>query len=136
LIPAFRSRGISAGLAYALIVFLSGFAFGAVRVLLVVPRLGETGAVLLEAPFMLFISWKVSLWCIARFTVDRHPATRALMGGIAFAVLMIAEFGVGAVVFGRSVQEQIIGYGSVPGIIGLAAQVCFATLPTLQIRRA
>jgi hypothetical protein len=130
-----RGRFISAGCAYALIVYFFGFAFGTVRVLLVVPRLGETLAVLLEAPFILFISWKVARWSIARFSVDNHPAARTLMGGVAFAVLMIAEFGVAAVVFGRSVQEQVYAYGSVPGIIGLAAQVCFATFPALQIRR-
>ena len=124
-----------AGCAYALIVYLFGFAFGTVRVLLVVPRLGETIAVLLETPFILLVSWKISHWTVARFAVDNRPAARLLMGGVAFAVLMLAEFGVAIVAFGRSVQEQIFAYGSVPGIIGLAAQVCFATFPVLQLRR-
>jgi len=131
-----RGRAVTAGCVYALVVYLFGFAFGAVRVFLVVPRLGATVAVLLEAPIILLVSWKVSRWSIARFAVDSHPAARASMGGVAFAVLMMAEFGIAGVVFGRSVAEQFAAYRSVPGIIGLAAQICFAALPLMQLRRS
>jgi len=68
--------------------------------------------------------------------VDNHLAARTLMRGIPFAVLMIAEFGVAVVVFGKSVPEQRAAYGSVPGIIGLAGQVCFAPLSVLQNHRS
>ena len=51
-----------AGCLYALIVFVVGFVFGAVRVLLIAPRLGETAAVSIEAPFMLAASWNLSRW--------------------------------------------------------------------------
>jgi hypothetical protein len=39
-----------AGALYAIIVFLIGFILGSIRVLLVAPRLGETIAVIIEAP--------------------------------------------------------------------------------------
>jgi hypothetical protein len=45
------AAGISAGVIYALIVFLIGFMFGAVRILLLIPHLGETLSVSVEAPF-------------------------------------------------------------------------------------
>jgi len=51
-----QGRFVSAGCVYALVVFMFGFAFGAVRILLVVPRLGETVAALLELPFILLVS--------------------------------------------------------------------------------
>ena len=58
------ATAIRAGVIYALIVFLIGFIFGAVRVLLLAPHLGETLAVSLEAPVMLIASWFVSRWCL------------------------------------------------------------------------
>jgi hypothetical protein len=42
-----------AGVLYALAAFLIGFVIGAIRVTLIVPRLGETAAVCLEAPICL-----------------------------------------------------------------------------------
>jgi len=127
-----RGQIISAGCVYALIVFLIGFVFGTVRVLLVAPRLSETVAVLLETPFILLVSWKVSTWSISRFAVGDDLAARTAMGCVAFAVLMIAEFGVAGFVSGRSLAEQLVVYESIPGIIGLAGQVSFAALPILQ----
>jgi len=50
------NRAVEAGVIYALIVFLCGFALGALRVLLIVPRIGETAAVSLEAPLILTAS--------------------------------------------------------------------------------
>ena len=55
---------IRAEVAYGLIVFLIGFVFGSIRVLLLAPHLGETGAVSLETPIMLAASWFVWCWCV------------------------------------------------------------------------
>ena len=60
-----------AGALYAIIVFLIGFILGTIRVLLVAPRLGETTAVILEAPMMLAASWFVCRWCVDRLDVRR-----------------------------------------------------------------
>ncbi|ALL70161.1 hypothetical protein K788_0001490 (plasmid) [Paraburkholderia caribensis MBA4] len=46
-----------------------GFALGTIRVLLLVPCLGETAAVSLEAPFMLAASWNLSRWSAKRHDV-------------------------------------------------------------------
>ena len=47
---------------------------------------------------------------------------------------MSAEVGLGAV-FGRSMADQLVVYGSLAGAIGLAAQVIFALFPVIQIWR-
>jgi hypothetical protein len=52
-------RAIEAGALYATMVFLMGFILGTIRVLLLVPRLGETIAVIVEAPIALAASWFV-----------------------------------------------------------------------------
>jgi hypothetical protein len=95
-----------------------GFIFGTIRVLLLVPRLGETTAVIVEAPIMLAASWFVCRWCVDRLNVMRTVPARSLMGLVAFVVLMSAEVGLGAV-FGRSLVDQLTTYGSLAGAIGL-----------------
>jgi hypothetical protein len=54
------------------------------------------------------------------------------MGLVAFLVLMSAEFGLGTVL-GRSLVDQLAIYKSLPGAIGLAAQVIFAMFPVIQV---
>ena len=63
------AAAISAGVIYALLVFLIGTIFGTVRVLLLIPHLGEIIAVSLEAPIMLAASWVVCRWCLDRLDV-------------------------------------------------------------------
>lgn len=111
------------------------FGLGSLRVTLIVSRLGEMDAVLLETPIMLAVSWMASHWSAARFQVPTHAAARFLMGSIAFGVLMLAELGVSVVVFGRSAAQHFASYRSVAGVIGLAAQIALAGFPFVQARR-
>ena len=127
-------RATKAGGLYAIIVFLIGFILGTIRVLLVAPRLGETTAVIIEAPIMLAASWFVCRWCVDRLHVTRNVPARSLMGFVAFLVLMSAEIGLGAVL-GRSLVDQLAAYGSPAGAIGLGAQMIFVMFPVIQIQR-
>src|SRR5579872_2808594 len=67
LMPRFNE--IAAGGAYALLTFITEFVLGAVRVMLVVPHVGTTLAVALEAPMMLIVSWYLSRWSVKSFSV-------------------------------------------------------------------
>jgi hypothetical protein len=127
-------RATEAGALYAIIVFLIGFIVGTIRVLLLAPRLGETTAVIVEAPIKLAASWFVCRWCVDRVNVRRTVPVGSLMGLVAFVVLMSAEVGLGAVL-GRSLGDQLAAYGSLAGGIGLAAQVIFAIFPVTQVWR-
>jgi hypothetical protein len=127
-------RATKAGALYAIIVFLIGFIFGTIRVLLVAPRVGETTAVIIEAPIILAASWLLCRWCVDRLDVTATVPTRSLMGLVAFLVLMLAEVGLGAVL-GRSLADQLANYGSPAGAIGLAAQMIFGAFPVIQVRR-
>ena len=80
-----------AGALYAIIVLLNGFIVGTIRVLLLVPGVGETTAVIVEAPIMLAASWFVCHWCVDRLSVRRTVPAGSLMGLVAFLVLMSAE---------------------------------------------
>jgi hypothetical protein len=135
----FRGRlglptSIVAGLLYATAVFLVGFAAGAIRVLLVVPRLGETVAALVEAPVMLFVSWKLCAWSTRRLEMARDIGARSLMGTVALATLLTAEVGVSVLAFHRTIADHFAAYGTPAGLVGLAAQVLFASFPLIEER--
>lgn len=121
-----------AGMAYTAGVFAFAFAVGTIRVTLVAPRLGTLLAVVLEAPIVLAVSWRVSSWCTRRFNVSRDSRARILMGAVAFSILMLLEMGFSVLVFGATIDRYLAKYASTAGVIGLAMQVCFATLPWVQ----
>jgi len=120
-------------LAYFAAVFALGFGLGAVRVLLLEPRIGALGAVACELPVMLAASW-----LLAR-RLTRPPAlaparARLAMGALAFALLIGAEFALGVWGFGRSPAQWLGALGSPPGALGLAGQVLFGLMPLIARR--
>lgn len=126
---------IEAGCVYALTVFTIGFALGTIRVLLLVPRLGATTAVLLEVPLMLAVSWKMSRRSAKNFGLLSDANAALLMGAIAFVILIFAELGTAMLFFHCTVGQYLASFWSAPGAIGLAAQFCFASFPFLQANR-
>ena len=125
-------RAALAGLAYFGVVFAAGFALGTLRVLVLAPRLGEIAAVLLELPIILAMSWVACRWLVTRFDVPKMLSARLVMGGVALAVLLVAEIGVSAFGFGRSLSAHLEQYRRLPALIGLAGQVAFALFPIIQ----
>jgi hypothetical protein len=124
--------GVKAGLCYFAIVFAAGFVLGMLRVLIVIPRIGELAAVLAELPVMLAISWLACGWLVKRFAVPARMPDRLAMGAIAFALLMAAELALSVYVFHRSPAAYVASYLSAPGAIGLAGQIAFALFPLLR----
>src|SRR4051812_22335794 len=100
-------RSLSAGTAYFALVFALGFILGTIRALLIAPRLGEAGVVLLELPIMLLASWIACGWVIRRLRVNPAFAARLTMGATAFVLLMLAELGVSVFAFGRTPAEHL-----------------------------
>lgn len=123
-----------AGIAYTLVVFVFAFVVGTIRVTLIAPRLGALLAVILEGPIVLGVSWRVSRWCNRHFKVSCDPRVRVLMGSVAFSLLMLLELGVSVLAFGESLDHYFAKYASAPGVIGLAMQGGFATIPWVQCR--
>lgn len=127
---------VKAGLVYFALVFVVGFALGTIRVLFLIPAVGETPAVLVETPIMLTISWIVCRLIVRRFAVPPVIRDRAVMGGFAFALLMIAEIAVAWLLGRRSVSAYLAHYVTLAGAIGLAGQLAFAAFPLLQLKRS
>ena len=123
----------NAGLAYFGCVFGVGFALGVVRTVLVAPLLGDTVAVALELPIILALAWFICRWLTRRFEVPARLSPRALMGVIAFALLMAGEVTISLLLAGRSLTEHVQLYQEASHILGLAGQIAFALFPVLQI---
>ncbi len=124
-----------AGIAYFAIVFAAGFLLGAVRVALVAPSVGETGAVVVELPVILTASWLSCRWCVRKFDVAESVAARLVMGATAFALLMIAELCLSILGMNRTLGDHLAALGSPSGLIGLFGQALFALFPALQALR-
>jgi hypothetical protein len=128
------SNAIRAGFLYFVAVFGIGFLLGTIRVLVLIPMLGELVSTLIELPVILGAAWLVS----ARLTDWLHVASEGwaplTMGGIAFGLLMVAELGLSVWLFGGTVQEHFAGYLSLPQAVGLAGQAAFALFPLLQMK--
>jgi hypothetical protein len=126
---------LASAAAYFVLVFIPAFAVGAFRSMVVTPRLGATIAVLLETPLILVVSWFAAGWCIDRFGVGGSAFERLTMGLAAFVLLMSAEFSLAIFAFGQSATGYVSAIGSLPGLIGLAAQAGFALIPLARTCR-
>ena len=120
------------GLRYFAGVFAVGFALGTIRTLWLVPRVGELVAVTIEMPIILVASW----WWCGRL-LARQPlglAGRAVMGGSAFAWLMLAELALGQAL-GRTPTQLFAAMMTAAGLLGLAGQLGFAAMPMFSHSR-
>lgn len=113
-------------------VFALGFALGGIRLILLVPALGEFLAVLIEVPVILGLSWLLCARAIRKLQLAAQPWPRLQMGAVAFGFLMLAEFLLARFMFGESTAVYLAGFATAAGMLGLAGQIVFALFPLLQ----
>jgi hypothetical protein len=125
---------VFAGIFYFAIVFTFAFAMGVIRTFIVAPRLGTTAAVCLEVPILLLASWGV-----ASRLLRQRPfsfSQRVAMGAMAFALTMVSEAVLAALLRGQSVTQWALEVATPLGLVGLAGQLGFAAMPILAGRRS
>lgn len=125
-------RAALAGLAYFFAAFAVGFVLGAFRTIVLVPRIGETLAVMAELPVILAASWWMCKAIVRKVSVPRRTRSRLAMGAVAFGLLMAAEAALSMWGFGMSPAEFMSRHLTAHGLIGLAGQVVFALFPLVQ----
>lgn len=128
-------RALTAATVYFLALFALGFVLGTIRVLFVAPQIGVLAATLLEVPLMLAAALFLCRWAVGRWQVPPDLALRGAMVLWFLVLLMLFETLVGVALFGRTLGETWAGLATQAGLIGLAAQVIAALLPTLVGRR-
>jgi hypothetical protein len=126
---------IKAGILYFVIMFAAGFVLGTLRVIVLLPFIGEIAAVALELPVMLAISWLACRRLATQFSVPAETPQRLAMGAVAFGLLMLAEFGLSVIGFNRSGAEYFALFLTTSGLLGLAGQIAFGLFPLLQLRQ-
>ncbi|HEX9639539.1 MAG TPA: hypothetical protein VGB99_18555 [Acidobacteriota bacterium] len=106
-----------------------------IRVVLVVPALGERWAELLETPLMIAASYLAARWTVRRFgvPVDRI-AQRLGIGLIGLALLLGAEIGVVLRLRGLSISEYVAGRDPVSGGVYVLALLVFSVMPVFAGR--
>ena len=83
---------------------------------------------------MLYISWIACKKITGVFSVEKNSAARVVMGGVALALLLLAETGVSVWGFGRTISQHIETYRTTASQLGFAAQCMFAMFPAIQAR--
>ena len=126
-------RALRAGVAYFALVFALGFAFGTARTLLIArfPETSRFAAVLVELPLILTASWLICRRVIRRLAVPDTLRGREIMGVVAFALLMLAEAVLDALLAGATLAGHFARYVEPSHALGLAGQVSFALMPLI-----
>jgi type IV secretory pathway TrbD component len=120
---------LSAALLYFAIVFGAGFVLGAIRTLWVVPRIGTRRAELMEMPIMLMVTIVAARWIVLHPMIPATVPARLAMGGIALALLLVAEFGLMLWLRGMSIKEYLAARDPVSGRVYYAMLFVFAIMP-------
>lgn len=117
------------GGAYFAIVFLVGFALGTIRVLWLVPRLGERYSELIETPFMIVASYASARFVLNRSTGTVSGRNALAMGFIALVLLLIFELTFALALRGFSLADYLANRDPVSGPVYLVSLLLFALMP-------
>ena len=128
-------RVLKAGALYFGVVFAAGFILGTIRVIWVVPRLGERTAELIEAPVMLAVTILAARWVVRRRAVPPVVLPRLGMGLTGLGLLLVAELVVVLLVRGLTLGQYIASRDTLSGSVYLVLLAVFAVMPLLVGRR-
>ncbi len=126
---------LRAGAIYFCLVFGAGFALGPVRVLWLVPRVGERAAELIEMPVMLGVIVLAARWVARRFVAPCTAPRLLAVGVAALALLLAAEFTLVLGLRGMTVAEYFASRDPVAGAVYLLMLGLFALMPLLVAAR-
>ena len=129
-----NARVVVAGLHYFACVFGAGFVLGAIRVPLLVPRLGVRWAELIEMPLMLAVIVFAARWIVRRHRLGPRPAGRVGAGMLALALLLGAEFGLVLQLQGGTLATYVESRDPVSGSVYAAMLIVFALMPLVVAR--
>ena len=128
-------QALKPGIIYFLLVFGAGFVLGTVRVLLLVPLIGERTAEILEMPLMLIATLLAARWTIRRFPEAHTSAARLSIGGIALSLMLAGELAVGIGLRGLTAADVILNRDPVSGTAYYVSLILFGVMPWIVSQR-
>ncbi len=120
---------------YFVLVFGAGFLLGALRVTLVVPRLGARTAELAETPLMLVVCTAAAIWVLRRYPQVRGAEASLASGALAVGFLLVAEFAVGVWIMHLPPDRVFVKNDPLLAVAFYGALAITALLPFLLRRR-
>ncbi|MBE9172908.1 hypothetical protein IQ216_07375 [Cyanobium sp. LEGE 06143] len=126
-------KTIQAGFAYFAMVLGAGFALGLVRVPVVVPRLGERWAELLEMPIMAIAIYLAAGVILRQFPEIGSPRRSIIAGVLALALMVAVELALAALIRGMAPAQFIGSRDPVSGSVYLVLLLVFAVMPRLRL---
>ncbi len=121
----------AASFVYFALVFAVGFVFGVVRVVWLLPALGERHAELIELPLMLIVSFVAAGFAVKRYRIATLRSA-LLVGALALIWLLAAEFAFVLGLRGLTIEQYVAARDPVAGLAYAAALVVFGVLPAIR----
>ena len=125
------ARIVKVGIAYFALVFGAGFVLGSIRVPILVPRVGERIAELIETPFMFVVVVMAARFIVRRYALPTHTFIRLGVGVVALGMLLIAECLLAVGIQGKPIGEYIASRDPISGTVFLVMLVLFALMPLI-----
>jgi hypothetical protein len=126
---------LKAGALYFVLVFGAGFVLGPIRILWLVPRVGERTAELMEAPIMLGVIVLAARWIARRVAGPPTPLRLLGVGVVALVLLLVVEFTVVLWLRGLTIGEYFAGRDPVAGTAYIMMLGVFTVMPLLVARK-
>jgi hypothetical protein len=127
------SRTIRAALAYFAIVLGTGFVLGVFRVPILVPRIGERWAELVEMPIMAAVIFFAAGYILRRFPEMRSPGRSLGAGGLALALSIAAELALVILLQDRTMAEFVRSRDKISGSVYIGLLLVFAVMPRIRL---
>ena len=124
-------REIKAGVLYFALAFGAGFVLGTIRTLVLLPRVGERVAELIEAPVMLAVTVLSARGVVRRLGVPSTRGNRLVVGLIGLALLLAAEASFVVLLRDMTLADYVRGRDPVSGTVYLLLLGAFAAMPAL-----
>ena len=120
---------------YFALVMGAGFLLGSVRVLFVVPHLGERWAELAEMPIMAMVIVVAAGYILRRYPEVQTRGRVLVVGFTALALSVSAELVLAVVLQSQSLSEYLASRDKISGSVYLVMLVAFALMPRLRLVR-
>jgi hypothetical protein len=127
-------KTLLAALVYFGIVLGAGFVLGAIRVPILVPRIGERWAELAEMPIMAAVIFLAAGHVLRRFPEVCLPGRSLVVGFLALAFTVAAELGLAIVLQSQTIVEFISSRDKISGSVYVAMLGVFALMPRFRLR--